>query len=87
MDLDLQLACDDYGFLWTRTIHNDFKRPHPSFPSVDHTNPVTKVHEKVAGTGEIDIETSFVQNHYGYVVFTTHEVHEAFDDDSEEERG
>ena len=32
----------------------------------------------MAGTGEIDVEGSFIENRHGHIVCTTHEVHEAF---------
>ena len=36
---DVQLACDEHGLIWARTLENDMKRPHPSFPEMDYVNP------------------------------------------------
>ena len=53
MEDDLHVACDERGFLWTRTVTSDFERPHPAFPPISSEDPVTGVIEIIpGGTGE-----------------------------------
>ena len=73
---DLQTACDEHGFIWARTLENDVRRPHPSFPETREVDPTTR---EERGDGNIDVEGSIVSRRFGYVVCTMHEVHEAFD--------
>ena len=76
---DIQMACDEHGFVWARTLVNDCKRPHPSFPEMDYVSPSTEEKYKVKGDGEIDIEGAITAHPSAYVVCTMHEIHEAFD--------
>ena len=74
---DVQMACDEYGFVWARTLENDMKRLLPSFPEMDYVNPATNEEHKVKGDGEIDIEGAITAHPCAYVVCTLHEIHEA----------
>ena len=79
LEPDLQTACDEYGFIWARTLENDVRRPHPSFPETKDVDPTTREEQMVRGDGNIDVEGSIVSRRFGYVVCTMHEVHEALD--------
>ena len=76
---DLQVACDEHGFVWARTLENDMKRPHPSFPETEYVKATTQEEFKVRGDGNIDIGGEITANPYAYIVCTLHEIHEAFD--------
>ena len=61
MDVDLQVACDDHGFLWTRTVTNEFERPHPAFPPVLPLNryPVITFKEHAGPFSDVGLAVDF----------------------------
>ena len=63
MEQDIQMGCDEEGFLWVRSVSNDFRRPPPSFPPAEYYNNSTKENEQVEGVCEIDIGGSLVCAH------------------------
>ena len=79
MDTDLQLGCDQHGFVWVRTCICDIKRPNPAFSETTTNDPVTGDLIRVKGDGNIDYRGGNTSIPFGYVVCTMHEIHEAFD--------
>ena len=79
MDTDLQLGCDQHGFVWVRTCICDIKRPNPAFSETTITHPETGDLVRVKGDGNIDYRGAITSIPFGYVVCTMHEIHEAFD--------
>ena len=79
MDTDLQLGCDQHGFVWVRTCICDLKRPNPAFSETIITHPETGDLVRVKGHGNIDYSGELTSIPFGYVVCTMHEIHEAFD--------
>ena len=79
MDTDLQLGCDQRGFVWVRTRICDIKRPNPAFRETTTNHPETGDLVRVKGDGNIDYRGTITSIPFGYVVCTMHEIHEAFD--------
>ena len=79
MDTDLQLGCDQHGFVWVRTRICDIKRPNPAFAETTVSDPVTGDLVRMKGDGNIDYRGAITSIPFGYLVCTMHEIHEAFD--------
>ena len=79
MDTDLQLGCDQHGFVWVRTRICDIKRPNPAFAETTMNDPVTNDLVRVKGDSNIDYRGAITAIPFGYVVCTMYEIHEAFD--------
>ena len=78
MDTELQVACDQYGFVWVRATVCDIKRPRPAFIETIE-DPETSEPTQITGDGNIDYTGDITAQPFGYVVCTIQEIHEAFD--------
>ena len=79
IDTDLQMGCDQHGFVWVRTTVCDVKRPNPALSETTMKDPNTGESIRVKGHGNIDYNGEITSIPFGYVVCTMQEVHEAFD--------